>query len=109
MCITPFLPNFTVVATAKSLDGEVLKGHENVLYTLLLGIFFFSMNMESFETMTSTIPALSPLLDLPAHTQVGERKDWKEIGQNVEAHSFGVVGLWMNDIFFFTLFCVFHN
>lgn len=106
--LTPFLPNFTVVATGKSLDGEVLKGHSNVLYTLLLR-FFFSMSTDSFKTMTSTIPSLSPLLDLPAYTHVGGREDLKGIGQKVKTHYFGVGGLWVNDISFFTLFCIFQN
>lgn len=43
------------------------------------------MSMDSLKTMISTIPSLSSLLDLSAHTQGGE-KDWKEIGQNVKTY-----------------------
>lgn len=67
MCINPFLPNFTVVVTGKGLDGEVLKGHQNVLYTLVLGVF--AMSTDSLKTMISTIHTLSPLLDLSTYTQ----------------------------------------
>ena len=38
-----------------------------------------------------------------------KKKDWKETGPNVKTYLFGVVGLWINDTLFFTLFCTFHN
>lgn len=75
MCTNPFLPTSTVVVTGKVLDGEMLKGHLNVLYIWLLRVF--AMSMDSLKTMTSTIPALSPLRDLFTYTQGREKKKLK--------------------------------